>query len=128
MKQFITWLTLGAILFLCSCSETTYTAQAYKPANLTPTVQAALNTASPLITYSSEIGTFYNEDFSLSSQADLRAFYDRLDLYAEQKVRQNAKATLSAGQITQALAVALGPGVIDTSPDKQLAKNITQSY
>ena len=55
MKPFLTWLTLGAILFLCSCEESNYRAEAYQPSSINPEMQTLLNTATPAISYSSEI-------------------------------------------------------------------------
>jgi hypothetical protein len=102
MKPFLTWLTLGAILFLCSCEESSYKAQACQPNRITPEMQNLLNTVTPAISYSSEIDTLDKHDFSLSFEDDLRAFHAKVDACAERKVRDETR--LSAVDLYRALA------------------------
>ena len=103
MRPFLTWLVLGAILFLCSCQESNYKAQIYRPATLNCDTQTQLSSAEPAMSYSSEIDTFGNDDFKLSFEEDLRLFRSKAEAAAKQKV-QNA-TRLSANDLFRAISV-----------------------
>ncbi len=127
MRPFLTWFTLGAILFLCSCQESNYKAQIYEPATLNSDTQTQLSSAEPAMSYSSEIDTFGNDDFRLSFEEDLRLFRSKAETAARQKVRNATR--LSANDLFRAISIVNKPERSDIiSPAQQLAMHIKLSY
>ncbi|MBE0535475.1 MAG: hypothetical protein IH624_07370 [Phycisphaerae bacterium] len=122
MKPFLTWLTLGAIFFLCSCEENRYQAQAYQPNRITPHMQHLLNDVTPAISYSSEIDTLNKPDFSLSFEDDLQAFHTKVHACAERKARRRhrlrgaelCRTLIALGTATPESAIALTEPVLRT--------------
>ena len=102
MLRFLMWLILGALLLLSSCTQTRYTTHAYR---LFGTNNRAENYVDiePAISYSDKVDTFYNDDFKLSFDEDVQAFYGRVDAWAEQKHR--SETMLSAENLYKALAI-----------------------
>ncbi len=103
MKPFLTWLTLGAILFLCSCEESRYQAQAYEPSRITFEMQTLLHDVTPEISYSSEIETIDTPDFSASFEDDLRAFHRKVRSCSERRAR--ARHRVRAADLCRALVM-----------------------
>jgi len=126
MKPFLTWLTLGAILFLFSCKESHYTARAYRPTSIDLQTSQKLQTTQPVISYSREIDTLYNDDFQLSFADDLRGFYNRVDAWAQDKAENQSKLTRQ--ELLYALSVAGGPArAEDVSAARQLAMDLAMN-
>ena len=96
------WLILGALLLLSSCTHTRYTAHAYRLYTMNDSNEN-LTAIQPDIAYSDKVDTFYNDDFELSFDEDLQAFYGKVDTWAEQKHR--SETMLSAENLYQALAI-----------------------
>ena len=126
MLRFLMWLILGALLLLSSCTQTSYTAHAYRLYTLNDRAEN-LADIQPAISYSDKVDTFYNDDFKLSFDEDLQAFYDKVDAWAEQKHR--SETMLSAEDLYKALAILDEPEKADDiSPVRQLALRTEQSY
>jgi len=120
------WLILGALLLLSSCTQTSYTAHAYRLYTLNDRAEN-LADIQPAISYSDKVDTFYNDDFKLSFDEDLQAFYGKVDAWAEQKHR--SETMLSAEDLYKALAILDEPEKADDiSPVRQLALRTEQSY
>jgi len=127
MKSFLTWLILGALLFLTSCSQSRYSVNAYRLSRSNPQTDRLLNTVEPAISYSSKIDAFHNDDFKLSFADDVQAFYRKVDTYAEQKHRSETK--LSATAMYRALSILDEPeNIRDISPLRQIALSTEKSY
>ncbi len=122
MKPFLTWLTLGAILFLCSCEESNYRAEAYQPSSINPEMQTLLNTATPAISYSSEIEVLDTPDFTLSFEDDVRAFHKKVRACAERRARRRnqlngvelCRVLNAYSTVTPENAIALGEPALNT--------------
>ncbi|MCD6394648.1 MAG: hypothetical protein J7M40_14235 [Planctomycetes bacterium] len=126
MLRFLMWLILGALLLLSSCTQTSYTAHAYRLYTLNDRAEN-LADIQPAISYSDKVDTFYNDDFKLSFDEDLQAFYGKVDAWAEQKHR--SETMLSAEDLYKALAILDEPEKADDiSPVRQLALRTEQSY
>ena len=126
MLRFLMWLTLGALLLLSSCTQTSYTAHAYRLYTLNDRAEN-LADIQPAISYSDKVDTFYNDDFKLSFDEDLQAFYGKVDAWAEQKHR--SETMLSAEDLYKALAILDEPEKArDISPLRQLALRTEQPY
>jgi hypothetical protein len=126
MKPFLTWLTLGAILFLCSCEESRYQAQAYQPNRITPEMQDLLNTVTPAISYSSEAEIPSKPDFSLSFEEDLQAFHAKVHACAERKSRHRHR--LRAVDLCRALVMVEAGADDNTLAVTQPALHTVQVY
>ncbi len=126
MLRFLMWLILGALLLLSSCTQTRYTAHAYRLYTMNDRVEN-LDNVEPAISYSDKVDTFYNDDFKLSFDEDVKAFYGKVDAWAEQK--QRSETMLSAKDLYQALAILDEPEKArDISPVRQLAWRTERSY
>ena len=127
MNSFLKWLVLGSLLLLSSCSQTRYSVNAYRLSRANPQTDKLLNTVEPVISYSSKIDAFHNDDFKLSFADDVQAFYSKVDTYAEQKHRNETK--LSATDMFQALSILDEPeNIRDISPLRQIAMSTEQSH
>lgn len=127
MRSFLTWLVLGLLLFLSSCTQTRYSVHAYRLTRSNPKTKKLLNSVEPVISYGSKIDAFYNDDFKLSFVDDVQMFYSKVDAYAEQKHRNETK--LSATDMYQALSILDEPeNVRDMSSLRQFALSTEQSY
>ncbi len=127
MRSFLTWLVLGALLFLSSCGQSRYSVNAYRLSRSNPKTKKLLNSVEPVISYGSKIEAFYNDDFKLSFVDDVQMFYSKVDAYAEQKHRNETK--LSATDMYRALSILDEPeNIRDISPLRQIAMSTEQSY
>ncbi len=125
MLRFLMWLILGALLFLSSCTQTRYTAHAYRLYTMNDTENLA--DIQPAISYSDKVDTFYNDDFKLSFDEDVQAFYGKVDAWAQQKHR--SETMLSAENLYQALAILDEPEKArDMLPARQLALRTERPY
>jgi hypothetical protein len=121
------WFTLGALFFLSSCQESTYMPQVYQPTEQSTKIQQQLQPVEPTISYSNEIDVFYNNDFKLTFEEDLEAFYSKVDTYAEHKA--SSDKMLSAANLYRALNVVNEPRPLeDISKVNHVAARIRQSY
>ncbi len=102
MLRFLMWLVLGVLLFLSSCTQTSYTAHAYKLYTMNDPAEN-LADVQPAISYSDKVDTFYNDDFKLSFNEDVQAFCAKVDACPEQK--HPSETMLSAEDLYQALAI-----------------------
>lgn len=126
MLKFLMWLILGALLFLSSCTQTSYTAHAYRLYTMNDRAEN-LADIQPAISYSDKVDTFYNDDFKLSFDEDVQAFYGKVDAWALQK--QRSETMLSAENLYQALAILDEPEKAgDMLPARQLALRIERPY
>ena len=76
MKPLLIWLILGALLFLCSCSQKRYSVHAYRLYAMNHHAENPSDAAEPAVSYSNTIDTSCNDDFDLSFQEYLDTFHD----------------------------------------------------
>ena len=126
MERFLIWLILGVLLLLSSCTQTRYSAHAYRLYTMNHRAEN-LADVEPAISYSNRIDTFYNDDFKMSFDEDMQTFYDKVDAWAEQKHR--SETMLSARDLYRALSILDEPEKAgEISPLRQLALHTEQSY
>ncbi len=126
MVRFLIWLILGALLLLSSCTQTRYTAHAYRLYTMNNRVEN-LTDVEPAISYSNRIDTFYNDDFKMSFDEDMQTFYGKVDAWAEQKHR--SETMLSARDLYRALSILDEPKKAgEISPLRQIAVHTERSY
>ena len=126
MLRFLMWLVLGTLLLLSSCTQTRYTAHAYRLYTMNDRAENLAN-VQPAISYSDKVDAFYNDDFKLSFDEDVQAFYGKVDAWAQQKHR--SETMLSAEALYHALAILDEPEKAgDISPLRQLALRIERPY
>ncbi len=121
------WLILGALLLLSSCTQTRYTAHAYKLYTMNDRAETFTDNVEPAFAYSDKVDTFYNDDFKMSFAEDIETFYTRVDTSV--RPTEQAPAKLTGRNLYKALAIIDEPeNARDISLVRQLALRTERPY